>query len=155
MIQFTLQCDGNHRFESWFQSSAAFDKLLTSGMLSCPVCGTDKVEKAMMAPRVADSRSTSREGRDDRGSTGSGPALGPLSTPATPAEQALSALREKVEANSEFVGMNFASEARKMHSGEAPERSIHGQAKLEEARKLVEDGVPVMPLPFMPGRKTN
>lgn len=151
MIQFTLQCDNDHRFDSWFQSSAAFDKLLASGMVSCPVCGTDKVEKAMMAPRVADSRSTSRAELDNRSSS----APGPLSTPATPAEQVLSALRKQVEANSEYVGMNFASEARKMHSGEALERSIHGQAKLEEARKLVEDGVPITPLPFVPGRNTN
>ena len=151
MIQFTLQCDGDHRFDSWFQSSAAFDKLLANGLVTCPVCGSDKVEKAMMAPRVADSRATARSDLANRPN----PAPGPLSTPATPTEQALNALRKMVEANSENVGMNFVSEARKMHNGETSERTIHGQAKPDEARKLVEDGVPVMPLPFMPGRKTN
>lgn len=151
MIQFSLQCDGNHRFDSWFQSSAAFDKLLASGMVCCPVCGSDKVEKAMMAPRVSDSRSQAHAATD----TTTSPAPGPLSTPATAAERALTELRKQIESNSEYVGMNFVSEARKMHNGETPDRTIHGQAKPEEARKLVEDGVPIMPLPFMPGRKTN
>lgn len=151
MIQFSLQCDKKHRFDSWFQSSAAFDKLLATGMVCCPVCGSDKVEKAMMAPRISDSRSQAHVAPD----TTASPAPGPLSTPATAAEKALSELRKQVESNSEYVGMNFVSEARKMHSGEVAERTIHGQAKPEEARKLIEDGVPVMPLPFMPGRKTN
>ena len=151
MIQFTLQCDDGHRFDSWFQSSAAFDKLKANTMVACPICGSNKVEKAMMAPRVADSRSKSRSTPD----MGPEPAPGPLSAPATATEKALTELRKQVESNSEYVGVNFVSEARKMHSGEVPERTIHGQAKPEEARKLIEDGVPVMPLPFMPGRKTN
>lgn len=105
----------------------------------------------MMAPRVSDSRSQAHAAMD----TTASPAPGPLSTPATAAERALTELRKQIESNSEYVGMNFVSEARKMHNGETPDRTIHGQAKPEEARKLVEDGVPIMPLPFMPGRKTN
>lgn len=79
----------------------------------------------------------------------------PLSAPTNPAEAAMKALREKVEANSEYVGLSFAKEARAMHLGEAPERSIYGEAKLDDARKLLEEGVPVTPLPFAPKRKSN
>jgi len=155
MIQFSLQCDDKHRFDSWFQSSDAFDKLLASGMVCCPVCGSDTVQKALMAPRVSDSRSHPDTAIASGPDPTSGPAHGALSTPATAAEHALTELRKHVESNSEYVGMNFVSEARKMHDGETPDRTIHGQANPEEARKLVEDGVPVMPLPFMPSRKTN
>ncbi|MGQ3488716.1 DUF1178 family protein [Roseovarius pacificus] len=149
MIQFSLKCDRGHRFDSWFQSSAAFEKLQAAGMISCAVCGSTQVEKGIMAPRVADSRSkadkTEQPPEQDR----------PLSAPANPAEQALAEMRKQIEKNSEYVGANFASEARRMHSGESPERSIHGEARPDEARKLIEDGVPITPLPFMPGRKSN
>lgn len=79
----------------------------------------------------------------------------PLSAPASPAEQAMRALRKKVEETSEHVGANFALEARRIHDGEAPERSIWGQANLKDAKALAEDGIPVVPLPFGPPRKTN
>ena len=79
----------------------------------------------------------------------------PLSAPATTAEQAFKELREKVEATSEDVGKNFVAEARKMHHGETPERAIYGEAKIQDAKALIDEGVPVMPLPFMPSRKTN
>jgi hypothetical protein len=80
---------------------------------------------------------------------------GALTAPAHPAEQALAEMRKKVEANSEYVGPKFADEARKMHLGDAPERAIYGEAKMEDAKKLIEDGVPVLPLPFKPNRSTN
>ncbi len=79
----------------------------------------------------------------------------PLSKPASAAEQAIAELRRKIEESSDYVGMNFASEARAIHQGEAPERPIYGEAKMDEARALIEEGVPVAPLPFMPNRKTN
>lgn len=141
MIKFTLKCQDDHRFESWFQSSDAFDKLHAAKLISCAVCGSSQVEKSMMAPRVRDSKTKA-----------SPPAL---SEPADPREQALAELRKQVEDNSEYVGMNFAREARDIHDGMSPERAIYGEAKPEEARKLIEDGVPVAPLPFVPGRKTN
>lgn len=150
MIQFTLKCAKNHRFESWFQSSAAFDKLLEAGMVTCAVCGTSDVEKAIMAPRVQDSRT-----RPIPPNTPEPLAPARLSAPQTAAEQAIKEMREKVESESEYVGLRFAQEARDMHDGVAPERSIYGEAKLEEAVELIEDGVPVAPLPFTPGRKTN
>ncbi|MCB1363095.1 MAG: DUF1178 family protein [Rhodobacteraceae bacterium] len=152
MIQYTLKCADGHRFDSWFQSASAFDKLLAGGMVGCAVCGSGQVEKAVMTPRVRPSRAASgkhagNEAPPDR--------PGPLSAPASPAEQALAELRKRVEENSDYVGRAFAAEARAIHDGTAPERPIWGEARADEARALVEDGVPVSPLPFMPTRKTN
>ena len=140
MIRFSLKCSDGHQFDSWFQSAEAYETLKTSGHVECAVCGSTDVEKAIMAPQV---------------STARGKAAGPLSAPANPAEQALAKLKAHVEANSDYVGMEFAREARAIHDGEAPERAIYGEAKLGDAKKLIEDGVAVAPLPFRPGRKSN
>ena len=147
MIQYALKCSNDHQFESWFQSASAFDKLQNAGMVTCAVCGVAQVEKVLMAPAVRPARKIAET---------SGPkSPGPLSAPATPAEQMIADMREKVEANSEYVGGEFAQKARAMHNGDAPETSIYGEANLEDAKKLVEDGVPVLPLPFRPSRKGN
>ncbi|MEM9432704.1 MAG: DUF1178 family protein [Pseudomonadota bacterium] len=148
MIRYALVCAEKHEFESWFQSAAAYEALAAAGHVTCAVCGNHDVKKKIMAPRVAKSTHAAPvpvEQIPDR----------PLSTPASPAEQALRAMREKIQANSEDVGQNFAREARAIHSGEAPERAIYGQANPAEAKSLIEDGVPVLPLPFDPARKTN
>ena len=144
MIQFTLKCANDHRFDSWFQSSSAFDKLQAAGHVSCAVCGSNEVSKAMMAPRVSTSDTPETL-----------PALPKLSEPASPAEQALAEMRKFVEKNSDYVGTNFATEARAIHDGDAPARPIWGETKGEEAKELIEDGVPVAPLPFTPTRKSN
>jgi hypothetical protein len=136
MVRYSLSCADGHGFESWFQSAKAFDDLATRGLLSCAECGSSKVEKALMAPSVAT--------RD-----------APLAAPKDPREAMLAAMRRHVEQNSDYVGLSFATEARKMHLGEAPERSIWGEAKPEEAKALLEDGIPVAPLPFVPKRSTN
>ncbi|NBE06319.1 DUF1178 family protein [Paragemmobacter ruber] len=141
MIRFQLKCAQDHGFDSWFQSGAAFDALKAAGHVACPVCGSAEVEKALMAPSVA-----LRAGAEEA------PAL---RAPANEREAALAALRRQVEENSDYVGMNFVTEARRIHSGEAPERAIHGEARVDEARKLIEEGVPVAPLPFLPSRKAN
>ena len=146
MIQYTLKCSNDHRFDSWFQSAEGFDKLKAAGMVTCPTCGDTKVEKAIMAPRVRPARSAAAPVKE---------AEKPLSAPANPAEQALAELKKQVEKNSDYVGANFAQEARSMHMGDTPERAIYGEAKPEEAKSLSEDGVPVVPLPFTPGRKSN
>lgn len=149
MIQYSLKCDQDHRFDSWFQSAAAFDKLLGAGLVTCAICGSAQVDKAIMAPRV-------RPARGAASVAGSQDADRPkLGQPASDTERAIAALKRKIEQNSEYVGGNFAKEARAMHEGDSPERAIHGEAKPEEARKLLEDGVPVIPLPFLSGRKTN
>lgn len=140
MIRFSLKCDKDHGFESWFPSGQAFDTLKAQGHVACPVCGSGAVEKALMAPAVVAPREAAR------------PAL---TAPANPVEEALAALKRQVEENSEYVGMNFATEARRIHAGDAPERAIHGEARADEAKKLIEEGVPVAPLPFLPARKVN
>ncbi|KIC09886.1 hypothetical protein RA19_14105 [Leisingera sp. ANG-M1] len=172
MIQYSLKCADGHAFDSWFQSAAAFDKLAAAGMVTCAVCGGTSVEKAIMAPRVRPGRkAVSGVGEPERQTA---PAVAPanvpaqvpvpapasagpgmLSRPSGEVEQAIADLRKKVEENSDYVGDGFVQEARAMHLGEAPERAIHGEARLEDARELIEEGVPVMPLPFRPGRKSN
>lgn len=141
MIRYSLHCAEEHDFESWFASAAAFDDLKARGLVTCAICGGGKVEKALMAPAVA--------------TPAASPARPDLKAPGSEVETALAALRREVEANSEYVGVNFVSEARRMHAGESPERAIHGEARPDEARKLIEEGVPVAPLPFLPARKTN
>jgi hypothetical protein len=146
MIRYTLKCAAEHEFESWFQSASAFDALQAAAQLTCPVCATVHVEKLLMTPAVRPARAAKEVTGTSRPS---------LSEPSTEIEQAMAALKAQIEANSEYVGVNFVAEARKMHEGNAPERSIYGEAKPEEARKLIEDGVPVAPLPFLPKRKAN
>lgn len=146
MIQYALKCSKGHSFDSWFKSAEAFDKLATAGMVTCAVCGDTQVEKAIMTPRVRPARNAATQPVETPG---------PLSQPATAAEQAMAELRKKVEENSDYVGKEFAAEARKMHVGDAPERSIYGEARIDEAKALIEEGVPVAPLPFMTNRKTN
>lgn len=130
MIRYSLRCAEDHVFESWFRSAEAFESLVDRGDLSCPECGNADIAKALMAPRVK------QGGR------------------ASPAEM-IRALRREVEKNSDYVGDRFATEARAIHDGAAPERSIWGEATRGDAKKLVEDGIPVAPLPFTPQRKIN
>ena len=136
MIRYALKCTSDHGFDSWFKSAAAFESLSAAGHVICPVCGVAQVEKALMAPGVTLAKAS-------------------LSLAETEREKAMADLRRKVEENSEYVGVNFVAEARKMHDGDVPERSIYGEARPEEAIKLLEDGVPIAPLPFMPARKVN
>ena len=143
MINYALKCEKGHRFDSWFKSASAFDALQSKEHLSCPECGAAQVEKAVMAPRIASGRE--RDGSEEKS----------LSAPSSKEEQALQALREHVEKNADYVGSNFADEARSMYLGATPERAIYGEANGAEARALIEDGVPVAPLPFLPNRKAN
>lgn len=144
MIRYSLRCDKAHAFDSWFASASAFDRLAAAGQVACPVCGATTVEKALMAPAVASTEAAAAPAPRPR-----------LDQPDTPLEAAMAELRRQIEANSDYVGMNFAAEARAIHEGEAPARAIYGETRPEEARKLIEDGVPVAPLPFLPGRKAN
>ncbi len=150
MIQYTLKCSKDHRFESWFQSADAFEKLRHSGMIVCAVCGDSAVEKAMMAPRVRPARASAKAMSEVER-----PSERPLAAPTSEAEKALAALKKTVEENSDYVGKNFVKEARAMHDGIKPERAIYGEARLEDARALIEEGVPVTPLPFRATRKSN
>ncbi len=144
MIRYALKCNEDHGFESWFASAEAFDKLCAGGMVACPECGSTEVRKVLMAPGVQTARKKTAKPKEES-----------LSAPASEMETKLAELRKHVETTSDYVGMGFASEARKMHEGEIPHRSIYGEAKPEEAKRLIEDGVPVAPLPFRPTRKSN
>jgi hypothetical protein len=142
MIQYSLKCTCGYTFDSWFQSASAYDALQRSGHVACGICGSQDVQKAMMAPRVrkADIKAENQ----------------------VPAQQAtaqnvhpLEKMRRHIEANAEYVGPRFATEARAMQLKESPERPIYGEANGAEARALLEEGVPVVPLPFLPSRKAN
>lgn len=135
MIRYTLRCANEHGFESWFGSGDDYQTLRDRNLVTCPECGSGEVEKALMAPKVSPARKA------------------PAVAKSKAAE--IQKLKEHVEKNSDYVGMNFVKEARKMHEGETEERSIYGEAKPEEAVKLIEDGIPVAPLPFIPKSKTN
>jgi len=146
MIRYSLKCDRDHGFESWFKSADAFETLNDAGHLSCPTCGSAEVSKAIMSPQV----SASKE-QEDRAPV----ETHALSTPSGPVEEAIANLRKTVEENSEYVGKNFAETARKMHDGDIEHRSIHGEASRDDAKSLVDDGIPVMPLPFSAKSKAN
>ncbi len=139
MIRYALICDKDHSFESWFQSADAFDRLQAAQRISCTVCGSTSVSKSLMAPAVATTEPDTRS----------------LARPRTQVEAALAAMRRQVEENSDYVGLNFAAEARAIHDGDSPSRSIYGEARTDEARRLLEDGIPVAPLPFLPRHKAN
>lgn len=147
MIRYALKCPSDHGFDSWFQSAEAYEALCKAGLVSCPLCGSGEVEKSLMTPAVRPVRTARTQEDARKGSS--------LTEPASDLEQALAALRRQVEENSDYVGMNFVAEARRIQAGEAPERSIYGEAGLDDARALLEEGVPVAPLPFIPQRKTN
>lgn len=147
MIKYALKCTEGHGFESWFQSADAFDSLRKTGHVSCPVCGDTCVEKALMAPKLAPK--LDKDAAPRRGP----PVKAGLEDPEI--ETALKRMKAEVEANSDYVGDKFASEARAIHLDEAPPRAIHGEAKPEEAKALADEGVPILPLPFRPTRKTN
>jgi hypothetical protein len=176
MIRYTLVCDKRHEFESWFANSAAYDKQARRGLVTCPACGSAKVEKALMAPRLARA--------DAPSSPGAAPAQPPPSPPphagegregatappgeSTPAaakapspvavispqerefRQKLRELRDHLVMNAENVGPRFPEEARKMHYGEAKHRSIYGVASPKDAQALHEEGIEFSPLPVLP-----
>ena len=140
MIKFSLKCDKGHASESWFKSGAACDDLVSRGLVTCPQCGSHSVQKALMAPALGTAKPEA-------------PPLAPANPPEL--EQKLKALREHIETHSDYVGSRFAAEARAMYLGEVADRPIHGEARPAEARALLEDGIPVLPLPFVPSRNSN
>ncbi len=143
MIRFALKCENDHRFESWFQSGAAFDALLARDMVVCPDCGSTVVTKDLMAPKVGAKRPAEELPQQV------------TNAPDPDLADAIRKLRDHVERNSDYVGGNFAREARAMHVGDTPHRPIYGEVDKKEAQSLAEDGVPALPLPFIPKQKTN
>ncbi|MFA6264497.1 MAG: DUF1178 family protein [Pseudolabrys sp.] len=153
MIKYTLACDKGHEFDSWFADSGAYDKQARRGLVTCPHCGSAKVEKAIMAPRLAGTRKR-KAPRD------AVPAPAAEKSPVavmSPVEQELRAklkeLREHITKNADNVGEKFPEEARKMHYGETEHRSIFGVASVDDARELADEGIDVHPLPSLPDER--
>lgn len=150
MIRYTLKCGNDHRFDSWFQSASAYEKLRTAKHLVCEICGDTDISKAIMAPQIRAARDKAAPPAPQ-----AEPQTAPQTGADTPDTPSLAELKAHVEANSEYVGKDFVSEARKINDGDAPGRPIYGEAKPAEALSLLREGVPVAPLPFVPTRKTN
>ena len=141
MIKYTLQCSNSHQFDSWFSSSEAFDKLRDSNLLSCELCGDTAISKSLMAPSVKTKKDEAIKGA--------------LLQDSLKENNLIKELRKKVEKSCEYVGDKFAEEARAMHDGESPERSIYGKTTKQEAKLLLEEGIPVVPLPWHDKRNNN
>ena len=152
MIRYSLRCERGHGFESWFQSSSTYDSQVKRKLVTCPACGSAKVEKAIMAPQIA-----SKRGRDSAAPApaASTDVTAPASTPLMMAQERelrakLKELRDHIVKNADNVGERFPNEARKMHYGDIEHRPIYGEASPDEARSLIEEGVEVSPLPVLP-----
>lgn len=159
MIRYALACDKGHDFDSWFQDSGAFDKQAKRGLVTCPHCGSAKVEKAIMAPGILAPRvsGTRKRGATNREAEIAPAEPGANKTPVamiSPQEQEFRAklkeLREHIVKNADDVGQKFPEEARKMHYGETEHRSIYGVASPEDARELAEEGIEFLPVPILP-----
>lgn len=162
MIRYALVCDRKHTFESWFQSSAAYDKQAKRGLVTCPACGSAKVEKAIMAPALG---SAAKKGKKIRvpervAAEPAVPAIPAGAEPVailSPQEQEirskLKELRDHLTQNADNVGKKFPEEARKMHYGEIEHRSIYGEASLDDAKALHEEGIEFHPLPTLPDER--
>jgi hypothetical protein len=149
VIRYTLICDRKHEFESWFADSAAYDKQAKRGLVTCPQCGSAKVEKTIMAPQLANTR---KRGKSVVTSAPAEP-VAMLSPQETELRQKLKEIRDHLTKNSEHVGPKFSEEAKKMHYGEIEHRSIYGEASPEQAKELAEEGVEFHPLPVLPDER--
>lgn len=134
MIKYNLICNQDHEFEAWFASSAAFEKQRDNGLIACTQCNSHKVDRAIMAPAIP------KKANADK---------------AHKVRHMMQKLGQHVEENFDYVGDDFAEQARQMHYGEAKSRDIYGEATVEEASDLLEEGVPVMPLPGVDKHKKN
>ncbi|MGA2567562.1 MAG: DUF1178 family protein [Pseudolabrys sp.] len=158
MIRYALVCEKGHDFESWFQDSAAYDKQAKRGLVNCPHCGSAKIEKAIMAPRLAGAkkRTAPVETSAEAPAAAAAPGKAPVAM-LSPQEQEFRAklkeLREHLTKNADHVGPKFPEEARKMHYGETEHRSIYGEASPEEAKALAEEGIEFHPLPILPDER--
>ena len=157
MIRYALRCERDHTFESWFQDSAAYDQQVKRKLVSCPVCESVAIEKAIMAPRIVGKKGRERA---EPAPAAVAPAANTevaasTSTPLLMAQERelrakLRELRDHIVKNADNVGERFPNEARKMHYGDIEHRPIYGEASPDEARALIDEGVEVSPLPVLP-----
>ena len=155
MIRYTLRCERDHTFESWFQDSAAYDSQARRKLVSCPICESVKVEKAIMAPRIVGKKGRERAAEPVPAPASAAEAPAPGATPLMMAQERelrakIKELRDHIVKNADNVGEKFPNEARKMHYGEIEHRPIYGEASPEEAKSLIDEGVEVSPLPVLP-----
>ena len=153
MISFTLRCDAGHQFESWFRNGDAFSSQAKAGLVECPHCGSAKVEKALMAPAVA--KVAGAKGRPEAAPAPKAVEAAPakaVAPKAIPAElvSLLQRMRAEVEKNCDYVGSQFAEEARRIHNGDADERGIYGEATEAEAEALRDEGIEIGNIPWLP-----
>ena len=157
MIKYSLVCDKGHDFDSWFADSAAYDKQVKRKLVSCPQCGSAKVEKAIMAPRLSANAKKRGTRRAEMPVTAEAPAATAPVAMISPQEQEfrskLKELREHLTKNATDVGQKFPEEARKMHYGETEHKSIYGVASPEDAKELAEEGIEFHPLPILPDER--
>lgn len=158
MIRYELRCDQAHEFDGWFKDSAAFDKLAQAGLVECPHCGPTKVAKRLMAPAIP---KKGRPARNARPEAPPAPVAEVPTPPPAPPAAALAAMpaelramlrhmRTEIEKNCDYVGTDFAEEARKIHKGEAEARGIFGEASEDEAEALREEGIEIARIPWVP-----
>ncbi|MRG55205.1 DUF1178 family protein [Phyllobacterium sp. SYP-B3895] len=133
MIRFSLHCEHDHDFEGWFHSNDDFDAQVEKGLVACPACGSHNIGKALMAPSVTTGRQKEK-----------------IAVAMSKMVSELKEMTRKVRENADYVGSDFAEEARKIHFGEVEKRGIYGEASQEEVKSLLDDGVDVMPLPVFP-----
>jgi hypothetical protein len=155
MIRYNLRCERGHAFESWFQSSSAYETQEKRQLVNCPACGSAKVERAIMAPQIVSRKTRDRVEPVPAAPTTSTEVTAPTSTPLMMAQERelrvkLKELRDHIVKNADNVGERFPNEARKMHYGDIEHRPIYGEASPDEARALLDEGVEVSPLPVLP-----
>lgn len=154
MIRYSLRCEQNHSFESWFQSSSAYDSQVKRKLVTCPACGSAKVEKAIMAPRIVGKKGRDKAAAPIEATAEAAPAVNEPASLMMAQERELRAkikeLRDHIVKNADNVGERFPNEARAMHYGDKEHRPIYGEASPEEARALIDEGVEVSPLPVLP-----
>jgi hypothetical protein len=143
MIRYALVCDHEHEFEGWFAASADFDAQSGRGLIACPTCASSNVRKQIMAPAVAGAK---KRGEPSAAVAGAKQAM---------MMEAMARVRAHVEETFDYVGDSFAREARAIHEGKSEDRGIYGEATAAEVKGLVEDGVPVAPLPPEPAKKSE
>ncbi len=136
MIKYALICENRHSFEAWFADSLGFDAQKSAGLIECPYCASKNIEKAIMAPNIQTSKSQKSK-----------PELGDSNLLPPELVGALKDIKEHIAKNYDYVGKNFAQEARAIHEGESEERLIYGESTKQEVIELIEDGVPIAPLP--------
>jgi len=148
VIRYTLCCEAGHTFESWFNNSAAFDRQAARGLVACPLCGSARVEKTIMAPALGGGREAAA------------PAAEPEKTPVAivskeevEVRKKLKELRDHIVKSADYVGEKFPEEARRMHYGEIEHRSIYGEASPDAAKSLAEEGIEFHPLPRLPDER--